>query len=106
MGELTIRTDRRFPAVRSQAAAKGEKSAGSSAGRSVTRTAFAASDTLQQLARAGSRTVRQAREALRSLQRGEGALDELRDSLERLGELAQKAASGGDADRERSESVV
>lgn len=100
MGELTIRTDRRFPAVRSQAAAKGEKSAGSSAGRSVTRTTLAASDTLQQLARAGSRTVRQAREALRSLQRGEGALDELRDSLERLGELAQKAAFGGDADRE------
>lgn len=100
MGELTIRTDRRFPAVRSQAAVKGEKTAGSTAASGTARAASAASEAPEQLTRTDSRAVRQAREALRGLQSGEGALAELEDSLGRLGELARRAAEGGPADRE------
>lgn len=100
MGELTIRTDRRIPTVRSQGTAKGEKTAGSAASQGTAKTAAAAAETLEQLTRADSRTVRQAREAFRAFQSGEGALDELQNSLDRLGELARKAAGGGAADRE------
>ena len=100
MGELTIRTDRRFPAVRSQAAVKGEKTAGSTAAQGAAKAASAAAEALEQLTRTDSRAVRQVREALRGLQSGEGALAELQDSMERLGELARRAAEGGPADRE------
>ena len=100
MGELTIRADRRFSAVRGQAAAKGGKTAGSEAAQGAARTAFTVSETLRQLTRTDSRTVRQSKEVLRTLQNGEGALAELQDSLERLGELARRAAEGGPADRE------
>lgn len=100
MGELTIRTDRRFPAVRGQAAARGEKAAGGSPASGTARAASAAPEALEQLARTGSQAVRQAREALRGLQSGEGALAELENSLNRLGELARRAAEGGPADRE------
>ena len=100
MGELTIRTDRRIPTVRSQGTAKGEKTAGSAAGQGAAKAAGTASETLEQLTRADSREVRQAREAFRALQSGEGALDELQNSLDRLGELARRAAGGGAADRE------
>lgn len=100
MGELTIRTDRRIPTVRSQGTAKGEKTAGSTASQGAAKTAGTVSETLQRLTRADSRTVRQAREAFRALQSGEGALDELQNSLDRLGELARKAAGGGATDRE------
>lgn len=100
MGELTIRTDRRFPTVRSQGTAKGEKLAGSSPASGTAKTASTAQEALEQLTRADSRAVRQAREALRGLQSGEGALVELEDSLGRLGELARQAAEGGPADRE------
>lgn len=100
MGELTIRTDRRIPTVRTQGTAKGEKTAGSAAGQGTAKTAGTAAETLEQLTRADSRAVRQAREAFRALQNGEGALDELQSSLDRLGELARKAAGGGAADRE------
>lgn len=99
MGELTIRADRRIASVRGQGTAKGQKTAGT-AGQTAVRTAFTASETLEQLTRADSRAVRQAREALRALQSGEGALSELRDSLERLGELARRAAGGGETGRE------
>lgn len=100
MGELTIRIDRRFPAVRSQGTAKGEKAAGSAAAPGTARAAFTAPETLQQLTRTDSRAVRQTREALRALQSGEGALAELENSLDRLSELARRAAEGGQADRE------
>lgn len=100
MGELTIRTDRRFPTVRNQAAVKGGKTAGSEATQGAAKTAFTVSETLQQLMRTDSRTVRQSKEVLRTLQNGEGALAELQDSMERLGELARRAADGGPADRE------
>lgn len=100
MGELTIRPDRRFPTVRSQAAVKGGKTAGSEATQGAAKTAFTVSETLQQLMRTDSRTVRQSKETLRTLQNGEGALAELQDSMERLGELARRAAEGGPADRE------
>lgn len=100
MGELTIRTDRRFPAVRGQAAARGEKTAGGGPASGTARAASAAPEALEQLARTDSRAVRQAREALRGLQSGEGALAELENSLNRLGELARRAAEGGPADRE------
>lgn len=100
MGELTIRTDRRIPSVRSQGTARGQKTAGSAAGQGTARTASAVLETLEQLTRADSRAVRQAREAFRALQSGEGALNELQDSLERFGELARRAAGGGEADRE------
>ena len=100
MGELTIRTDRRIPTVRSQGTARGEKTAGSAAGQGAAKAAYTVSETLEQLTRADSRAVRQAREAFRALQSSEGALDELQNSLDRLGELARKAAGGGAADRE------
>lgn len=100
MGELTIRPDRRFPTVRSQGTAKGEKTAGSAASQGTAKTANTAPETLEQLTRADSRQVRQAREAFRALQSSEGALDELQNSLDRLGELARRAANGGTADRE------
>lgn len=99
MGELTIRTDRRILSVRSQAVAKGEKTAGSTGSQGTARTATPALETLRQLTLADSQAVRQAKEALRGLQTGESALDELQDSLKQLGELAQKAASGEDADQ-------
>ena len=101
MGELTIRTDRRLPSVRGQGTARGQKTAGGAAGQGAARTALPAAETLEQLIRTDSRAaVRQAREAFRTLQSGESALNELQDSLERLGELARRAAEGGDADRE------
>lgn len=100
MGELTIRTDRRIPTVRSQGTARGEKTAGSAAGQGAAKAAYTVSETLEQLTRADSRAVRQAREAFRALQSSEGALDELQNGLDRLGELARKAAGGGAADRE------
>lgn len=98
MGELVIRTDRRIPSVRSQAAAKGEKAAGSGTDQRVARTAFTVSETLQQLT--DSRAVRQSRESFRALQAGESALDELKESLDSLAELVRRAAEGGDSDRE------
>lgn len=106
MSELTIRTDRRFPAVRSQGAAKGEKAADGAAASGTAKAASAAPEILEQLTRTDSRAVRQAREALRGLQNGEGALAELEDSLNRLGELARRAAQGGTADREALQSEL
>lgn len=106
MGELTIRTDRRFPTARSQGAAKGEKTAGGAAASGTAKAALTAPEMLEQLTRTDSRTVRQAREALRGLQNGEGALAELEDSLNRLGELAHRAAQGGTADREALQSEL
>lgn len=100
MGELTIRTDRRFPTVRSQGTAKGERTAGGSPASGTAKAASTAQEALEQLTRTDSRAVRQAREALRGLQSGEGALAELEDSLGRLGDLARQAAEGGPADRE------
>lgn len=106
MGELTIRTDRRFPAVRSQGTAKGEKAAGGAAASGTAKAALTAPEMLEQLTRTDSRAVRQVREALRGLQNGEGALAELEDSLNRLGELARRAAQGGTADREALQSEL
>lgn len=100
MGELTIRTDRRFPAVRSQTAAKGEKTAGSSAPQKAAGTAFPVSDSLQRLTDPNGRALRQLRESLQTLRSGESALDELKESLDSLAELADRAAGGGDADRQ------
>lgn len=100
MGELTIRTDSRIPSVRNQAASKGEKTAGSSAGQRAARTAFTVSESLQQLMNTDSRAVRQLKESFRALQNGESALDELKDSLDSLAELAGRAAGGGAADRQ------
>lgn len=106
MGELTIRTDRRFPAVRGQGTAKGEKTGGGAAASGTAKAAFTAPEMLEQLTRTDSRAFRQAREALRGLQNGEGALAELEDSLNRLGELARRAAGGGTADREALQSEL
>lgn len=106
MGELTIRTDRRFSTVRSQTAVKGEKTAGSAGTSGTAKTASTAPEGLEQLTRTDRRAVRQSREVLRTLQKGEGALAELQNSLERLGELARRAAGGGAADREALQGEV
>lgn len=99
MGELTIRRNRGFAVPRYQGMGKAEKSAGSSGSQKVERTTVTVSETLKQLLTRVSQAEGHIRESRRTLQAGEGVLAEVRDTLERIGELAKESAGGGAADR-------
>ncbi len=99
MGELTIRRNRGFAVPQYQGTGKAEKKAGTSASQKVNRATVTLSGTLQQLMSRFSQAEGQVRESRRTLQTGEAVLAEVRDSLNRIGALAQEAAGGGSSDR-------
>ena len=101
MGELIIRRNRTFIPPQYQGAAKTEKASSTGQTRPVDKAGAATlSETLQQLMGQSGQSEGRVRESRRALQAGEGILAGVRDSLERLAELAEKAAQGGEADRE------
>ena len=101
MGELAIRRNRGFAVSRYQGTGKSEKTAGSTqSGKVAGKAGFTISETLQELMSRVSRMESRSRESRRALQTGEAALDEVRDALERMSELARKSAGGGETDRE------
>lgn len=101
MGELIIRRNRTFIPPQYQGAAKAEKTASASQARPAAKAGAATvSETLRQLMGRTGQAEGQVREGRRTLQMGEGVLAGVRDSLERLAELAEQAAQGGEADPE------
>lgn len=101
MGELIIRRNRTFIPPQYQGAAKAEKTASASQARPAAKAGAATvSETLQQLMGRTGQAEGQVREGRRTLQMGEGVLAGVRDCLERLAELAEQAAQGGEADPE------
>ena len=107
MGELIIRRNRTFIPPQYQGAAKTEKASSTGQTRPVDKAGAATiSETLQQLMGQSSPAEGRVREGRRALQAGEGILAGVRDSLERLAELAEKAAQGGEADREADRKSV
>lgn len=95
MGELTVRRNRSVTAPRYQAAEKTEKAAGAARSRPAAGTpGFRVSETLRELMSRVGRAEDQTRESHRTLQEGEAVLAEVRDCLDRIAELAEKAASG------------
>lgn len=101
MGELAIRRNRGFAVPQYQGTGKSEKTASSTqSGKVAGKAGFTISETLQELMSRVSRMESRSRESRRALQTGEAALDEVRDALERMSELARKSAGGGEADRE------
>lgn len=100
MGELMIRRNRTFIPPQYQGAVKAEKTASASQARPAAKAGAAAVlETAQLMDRTGQTEVL-VREGRRTLQMGEGVLAGVRDSLERLAELAEQAAQGGEADPE------
>ena len=98
MDALTIRRYKGLSTPQYQAAARTEKAAGES--QKVTRsTGLAVSETLRQLMSKVSQVESHIRESHRTLQTGETVLDEVRGSLDRIGQLAEEAAGGGEIDR-------
>lgn len=101
MGELAIRRNRGFAVPQYQGTGKAEKASGSSqSGKAAGKAGFTISETLQELMGRVSQLESRSRESRRALQTGEAALDEVRDALERMRELAQTSAGGGEADRD------
>jgi hypothetical protein len=101
MGELIIRRNRTFVPPQYQGAAKTEKASSTGQTRPVDKAGAATlSETLQQLMGQSGPADGRVREGRRALQAGEGILASVRDSLERLAELAEKAAQGDEEDRE------
>ena len=91
MGELAIRRNRGFTVPRYQV--KTEKQTGSSRSQGVAKApGFTISETLRQLMTRVSQAESHSRESRRTLQRGEAALAEVQDGLERMSELARSAA--------------
>lgn len=100
MGELTVRRNRGVNPPSYPAAEKTEKTAGTARSRPAAKTpGFTVSETLRELTSRVGRAEGQTRESHRTLQMGEAVLAEVRDSLDRLAELAEKAASGGASGR-------
>ena len=106
MGELTIRRNRGFAVPSYQGTGKAEKASGSSqSGKAAGKAGFTISETLQELMGRVSQLESRSRESRRTLQTGEAVLAEVRDSLDRIGELAQRSAGGGKTDREALQSA-
>lgn len=100
MSELTIRRNRNFAVPQYQSVKKTEKqAAASSSGRVTGKTGLALSGTLQQLMSKASQAESGARESRRALQMGESVLEEVKDSLDRLAQLARESAEGDSPDR-------
>lgn len=100
MGELSIRRERGVAGPRYQAAEKTEKAGSAGESRPATKTPGATvSETLQNLMSRIGRAENHTRESHRTLQAGEAVLAEVQDVLERMAELAERAASGGGEDR-------
>lgn len=100
MDALTIRRYKGLSTPQYQAAPRTEKSAAAVEGQKVNRsTGLAVSETLRQLMSKVSQVERHIRESHRTLQTGETVLDEVRSSLDRIGQLAEEAAGGGEPDR-------
>ena len=96
MDALTIRRYKGLSTPQYQAATRTEKSAAAVEGQKVNRsTGLAVSETLRQLMSKVSQVERHIRESHRTLQTGETVLDEVRSSLDRIGQLAEEAAGGG-----------
>ena len=100
MDALTIRRYKGLSTPQYQAAARTEKNAAAGESQKVTRsTGLAVSETLRQLMSKVSQAESHIRESHRTLQTGETVLDEVRGSLDRIGQLAEEAAGGGEIDR-------
>ena len=107
MGELTIRRNRGFAVPSYQGTGKAEKGAGVSQSPKTAKSAgYTVSETLRQLMTRVSQAENHSRESRRTLQTGEAVLAEVRDSLDRIGELAQRSAGGGKTDREALQSEL
>ncbi len=98
MGELAITQKQGIYRPRYQV--KTEKQTGSSRSQGVAKApGFTISETLRQLMTRVSQAESHSRESRRTLQRGEAALAEVQDGLERMAELARSAAGEGEPDR-------
>jgi len=101
MSELTVRGDRALAAPTFQAVAKLEKQSGSApAQKTAEQGTVSISDTLRELMARIGQPEGQLRGSRNILQTGQAVLDEVKDSLDRIAELAQKAAEGEEPDRE------
>lgn len=104
MGELTIRRERGISGPRYQAAEKLEKTASAGASRPAAKTPGATvSETLQRLMTKIGQAENHTRESHRTLQVGEAVLAEVRDSLDRIADLLERAAGGGGEDALQAE---
>ena len=93
MGELMIRGDRILSASQYQGTARTGKAASAGQSQPVSgATGLTVSETLREMAGKVSQMEGDLRAGRRTLQTGQGVLDEIKDSLNRLAELAQKAA--------------
>lgn len=100
MGELSIRRERSVAGPRYQAAEKTEKAASAGESRPAAKTPGATvSETLRNLMSRIGRAENHTRESRRTLQAGEAVLAEVQNVLERMEELAGRAASGGGEER-------
>ena len=107
MDALTIRRYRGLTTPQFPAAGRTEKpSAAAPAQKTAKSTGLAVSETLRQLMDKVSQTESHIRESHRTLQSGETVLDEVRSSLDRIAELAEKAAGSGEPDREALQKEV
>lgn len=104
MEKLSVRKARIETLNRYQAAGKAEKSSGAGKTQQTgpvrnTQETDLVSKTLEKLMGRIDRAGQQAREGRRTLHAGEAALAEVGDALDRMEELAQKAAGNGSLDR-------
>lgn len=98
MGELDIRRITGSAVPQYPSVSKAEKPGGGTESRKLSgRPGYTVSDTLRQLM--SGVTESQVRDSRRALQTGETVLAEVQESLDRMKELAQKAAGGGEPDR-------
>lgn len=100
VGELAIRRNRGTPAVRYQELGKAEKPAAGESRKTAGAAGPTVSETLQRLMSRAGQAESRTRASRRTLQAGEAVLAEVRERLDRIGELAQKAAGGGETDRD------
>lgn len=92
-----IRRDRTFAPPRYQGTGRTEKTSSAGQTQAAARTAgLTVSETLQEMAGKVSQMENGIRESRRTLQTGQGVLAEVREGLERLAELAQRAAESDD----------
>lgn len=100
MNELAIGRRKEAAIFRQQGTVKAEKKAEASSAQKAERAASASvSDSMRQSKTGTVRAEALSRESRRTLQSGEAVLSAVQESLGRLAELAEKAASGGPEDR-------